>query len=117
MLKVYYLLFTFFGLSCVIVTERTDVNSYSKSNSHILEFYGDTLYMPRIDSSEIFISHFAYDLAYNELHEQAKWVFYKLDSSRMTSPLIPANDAHVIDTSFINADELLLKVTEIIEGI
>ena len=41
----------------------------------------------------------------------------KLDSSRTTSPLIPAIDAHVIDTSFIDADELLLKVTKIIEGI
>ena len=41
----------------------------------------------------------------------------KLDSCRTTSPLIPANDAHVIDTSFIDADELLLKVTKIIEGI
>ena len=41
----------------------------------------------------------------------------KLDSSRITSPLVPAVDAHVIDTSFIDADELLLKVTKIIEGI
>ena len=41
----------------------------------------------------------------------------KLDSSRTSSPLIPAVDAHVIDTSFIDADELLLKVTKIIEGI
>ncbi len=41
----------------------------------------------------------------------------KLDSSRITSPLVPAIDAHVIDTSFIDADELLLKVTKIIEGI
>ncbi len=41
----------------------------------------------------------------------------KLDSSRTTSPLVPAVDAHVIDTSFIDADELLLKVTKIIEGI
>ncbi len=41
----------------------------------------------------------------------------KLDSSRKTSPLVPADDAHVIDTSFIDADELLLKVTKIIEGI
>ena len=40
-----------------------------------------------------------------------------LDSSRITSPLVPAFDAHVIDTSFIDADELLLKVTKIIEGI
>ena len=39
-----------------------------------------------------------------------------LDSNRLASPLIPAKDAHVIDTSFINADELLLKVTKIIDG-
>lgn len=87
MSKVYYLLFTFLGLSCGIVTKSIDANSYAKSNSHILELYGDTLYLPRIDSSEIFISHFAYDLAYNELHEQAKWVFYKLDSSRINGPI------------------------------
>ena len=41
----------------------------------------------------------------------------KLDSSRKTSPLIPADDAHVIDTSNMDADELLSKVTKIIEGI
>ena len=41
----------------------------------------------------------------------------KLDSSRSASPLVPAVDAHVIDTTFIDADELLLKVTNIIEGI
>jgi len=41
----------------------------------------------------------------------------KLDSSRTTSPLVPAADAHVIDTSFIDADELLLKVSKIIDGI
>ena len=41
----------------------------------------------------------------------------RLDKSRTTSPLLPANDAYVIDTSFINAEELFLKVTKIIEGI
>ena len=41
----------------------------------------------------------------------------KLDISRTTSPLVPADDAYIIDTSFIDADELLLKVTKIIEGI
>ena len=41
----------------------------------------------------------------------------KLDRSRKTSPLIPANDAHVIDTSNMDAEELLSKVTKIIEGI
>ena len=41
----------------------------------------------------------------------------KLDITRTTSPLVPASDAHVIDTSFIDADELLVKATKIIEGI
>ena len=41
----------------------------------------------------------------------------KLDRSRKTSPLIPADDAHVIDTSYMDAEELLSKVTKIIEGI
>ena len=41
----------------------------------------------------------------------------KLDISRTASPLVPADDAYIIDTSFIDADELLLKVTKIIEGI
>ena len=40
-----------------------------------------------------------------------------LDSNRSVSPLIPAEDAYVIDTSLINADELLLMVTKIIDGI
>ena len=41
----------------------------------------------------------------------------RLDRSRITSPLLPAKNAHVIDTSFINAEELFQKVTKIIEGI
>ncbi len=40
----------------------------------------------------------------------------KLDSMRKISPLVPAKDAHIIDTSSINAQELLLIVTNIIEG-
>ena len=40
----------------------------------------------------------------------------RLDSNRKTSPLVPAKDAHVIDTTIINSQELLLIVTNIIEG-
>ena len=40
----------------------------------------------------------------------------RIDSSREASPSIPANDAYIIDTSSINAKELLLIVTNIIEG-
>ena len=40
----------------------------------------------------------------------------KLDINRKSSPLAPAKDAYVIDTSLITAQELFLKVTNIIEG-
>ena len=38
-----------------------------------------------------------------------------LDSKREISPLVPAKDAHVIDTTLINPEELLLIVSDIIE--
>jgi CMP/dCMP kinase len=38
-----------------------------------------------------------------------------LDSKRKVSPLVPAKDAFIIDTSSIDADQLLLIVTNIIE--
>jgi len=41
----------------------------------------------------------------------------KLDIKRSISPLVPAQDAYVIDTTFIDADELFLKVTKIIDEI
>ena len=39
----------------------------------------------------------------------------RLDSNRKISPLVPAKDAYVIDTTSINPEELLLKVANIIE--
>jgi cytidylate kinase len=39
-----------------------------------------------------------------------------LDSKRKVSPLVPAEDAFIIDTSSIDADELLSIATKIIEG-
>ena len=39
----------------------------------------------------------------------------RLDSNRKISPLEPAKDAYVIDTTSINPEELLLKVADIIE--
>ena len=47
----------------------------------------------------------------NEMRERDR-----LDTNRKTSPLIPAKDAHIIDTSSINAQELFLIVSNIIEG-
>ena len=40
-----------------------------------------------------------------------------LDKSRISSPLVPADDAHIIDTTNMDANELLSKVSKIIEGI
>ena len=40
----------------------------------------------------------------------------RLDTNRLASPLVPAADAYIIDTSLINANDLFLKVTKIIEG-
>ena len=37
------------------------------------------------------------------------------DSKRKVSPLVPAEDAHIIDTSSIDANELLSIVIDIIE--
>jgi cytidylate kinase len=39
----------------------------------------------------------------------------KVDKSRLISPLVPAKDAFIIDTSMINANELMLIVVKIIE--
>ena len=47
----------------------------------------------------------------NEMRERDQ-----LDSKRKVSPLVPAEDAHIIDTSLINAQELFLTVVNIIEG-
>ena len=38
------------------------------------------------------------------------------DSKRIVSPLVPAKDAFIIDTSSIDADELMSIATNFIEG-
>ena len=40
----------------------------------------------------------------------------KIDKSRYVAPMVAAKDAHIIDTTAINADELLSIATNIIEG-
>jgi cytidylate kinase len=47
----------------------------------------------------------------NDMHERDK-----LDMSRSSSPLTPAEDAWVIDTSSMNANKLTLLALEMIEG-
>jgi cytidylate kinase len=40
----------------------------------------------------------------------------KIDKSRPEAPMVAAKDAYIIDTTAINADELLSIATNIIEG-
>ena len=40
----------------------------------------------------------------------------KLDKSRSASPLRAAEDAHIIDTTLMDAEELLSEAINIIEG-
>ena len=40
----------------------------------------------------------------------------KLDKSRLISPLVPAKDAFIIDTSMIDPNELMSIVVKVIEG-
>ena len=52
----------------------------------------DSFYYPKIDSGEYVIHHQYYDLVYDEKHEQAKWVFYKLYPSYLNGPYKRRND-------------------------
>ena len=52
----------------------------------------DSLYYPKIDSGEYVIHHQYYDFVYDEKHEQAKWVFYKLYPSYLNGPYKRRND-------------------------
>ena len=39
-----------------------------------------------------------------------------IDRNRKDSPMVPAKDAYVIDTTSMNADQLLSIATKLIEG-
>jgi len=39
-----------------------------------------------------------------------------IDRCREDSPMVPAKDAYVIDTTSIDSDQLLLMATKLIEG-
>jgi endonuclease G len=53
---------------------------YVKSESGVLS---DSLFIPKVDSNDVIVEHFAYKLVYSETHEQAKWVFYKLTKDNL----------------------------------
>jgi len=52
----------------------------------------DTLFYPKIDSGESVLHHLYYDFVYDENHEQAKWIFYKLYPSYIIKTYERKND-------------------------
>lgn len=61
-------------------------------SSYLRAELGDTLFYPRIDSGELVLHHLYYDLVYEEDHEQAKWIFYKLYPSYIIKAYERKND-------------------------
>ncbi len=53
---------------------------------------GDTLFYPKINSGESVLHHLYYDFVYDENHEQAKWIFYKLYPSYVVKAFERKND-------------------------
>lgn len=83
MSKLFYVLGLFICSSCFISSNLSGIPdriSVSKST------YFDTLYLPKIDSTETLVKHYAYCLLYDEYYEQAKWVFYSLNKNKINGP-------------------------------
>jgi len=69
-----------------------ETNNAFYQSSHNQIHNADTLYYPGIESNERLIRHGAYQFVYDEDHEQAKWVFYKLTPSMINGPYERRND-------------------------
>ena len=91
MIKVFFvgigLLFGF-----IFVSEKALVPASLNSNYQERFADLDSVYLPKIDSTENLIQHYAYSLVYNESHEQAKWVFYKLSQELLDGPFKRKNN-------------------------
>jgi endonuclease G, mitochondrial len=65
---------------------------------------------PRHYGGENYIQHYAYSLQYNELHEQANWVAYRLEAAELQSVARRTNkfieDTLVVTGTATNADYL-----------
>lgn len=56
----------------------------------------DVFYFPNINNDEKLVNHFAFSLVYSEVHEQAKWVAYKLTKGE-TNKKYKRTDRFIID--------------------
>ena len=95
MVKLFYVLGILIFSSCFISSNFPDrpISISDDRNS-----YFDTLYLPKIDTSEVLVRHYAYSLVYNESCEQAKWVFYTMNSKKINGPY-SRSDKFKSDTS------------------
>ena len=87
------------GLFILLVSGMSIIVAFSfkEGPQHIESLYlkseiGDTLFYPRIDSGELVLHHMYYDFVYEEDHEQAKWIFYKLYPSYIVKSFERKND-------------------------
>lgn len=83
MFKLFYVLGLFICSSCFISSNLSDIPDKIKVNRNV---YFDTLYLPKIDSTQALVEHYAYCLLYDEYYEQAKWVFYSLNKNKINGP-------------------------------
>ena len=76
----------------IIVAFSIEDTHQSVGSSNFKSALSDTLFYPKIDSVESVIHHLYYDFVYDEQHEQAKWVFYKLYPSYIVKSFERKND-------------------------
>ena len=72
---------------------------FSKNNSSFN-------YLPKHEESKI-ISHFSYTLNYNEMHEQASWVAYRLTGLKLQNPITNRIDNFRTDPKIITGSATL----------
>ena len=103
--------FSFFiGLSFFFLTIIQSFSIEVNTGEQFDFCLSDSLYYPKIDSGENIIHHKYYDLVYDEGHEQAKWIFYKLYPSYLDGPFKRKNDFRIdpkISTGSANHEDYL----------
>jgi endonuclease G, mitochondrial len=77
--------------SCVVSKNRIHTTQNVEESKRI-SFDSSALFLPYLTDSTFYIEHTGFSLIYNETHEQAEWVTYFLNSSRLTRNVTRSND-------------------------
>lgn len=80
------------SLILIIIASTSERTNQQVALSFFDNRIDDTLFYPRIDSGESVLNHLYYDFVYDENHEQAKWIFYKLYPSYIIKSFERKND-------------------------